>query len=221
MSEPILRRPRSDGTDDRTQSRRDCRSFRSTAPPTRQRGTPAPHPGPVPHGHLRVIHSRPADRGDARAPRNRRLLRLPARPALHGMPFDELWQQVSRPRVATSPSRFITMDLLAAVTGLPETLLTHAVIELRRPEPDWLAHRHEAQRGCPRCTARHPGGPVLQLLGHHPWLPHRRPDRVAALAAPRRRRTRRSTPIHRRDRAPTRRPGLPANHHRRLDRPLD
>ncbi|MEU8258656.1 TniQ family protein [Micromonospora inaquosa] len=90
--------------------------------------------------------------------------------ALHGMSFDELWHQVSRPRVATSQSRYIAADLLAAVTGLPQALLVRAVIELRRPEPDWLAYRHEAQRGCPRCTARHPGGTVLQLLPHHRYV---------------------------------------------------
>jgi hypothetical protein len=42
--------------------------------------------------------------------------------------------------------------------------------ELRQPEPDWLAYRHEPQRGCPRCAARHPGGPVLQLLPHHRYV---------------------------------------------------
>ncbi|MEV4210212.1 hypothetical protein [Micromonospora sp. NPDC049662] len=78
--------------------------------------------------------------------------------------------QVSRPRVATSQSRYIAADLLAAVTGLPHALLVRAVIELRQPEPDWLAHRHEAQRGCPRCTARHPGGTVFQLLPHHRYV---------------------------------------------------
>ena len=89
---------------------------------------------------------------------------------LHGMPFGELWQQVSRPRTPTSPARFVVADLLAAVTGIPETWLAHAVIEIRRPEPDWLAYRHEPQNGCPRCTARHPGGQVRQLLPHHRYV---------------------------------------------------
>jgi hypothetical protein len=33
-----------------------------------------------------------------------------------------------------------------------------------------LALRHEAQRGCGRCNARHPGGVVMQLLGHHRYV---------------------------------------------------
>jgi hypothetical protein len=89
---------------------------------------------------------------------------------LHGMPFDELWPQVSRPRGANGASRRIAADLLAAVTGRPEPLLRRALVELRQPEPDWLAYRHEPQRGCPRCAARHPGGPVLQLLPHHRYV---------------------------------------------------
>ncbi|MEQ4305533.1 TniQ family protein [Plantactinospora sp. B6F1] len=39
---------------------------------------------------------------------------------LHGMPFGELWQQVSRPRTPESQARFIAADRLAAVTGIPE-----------------------------------------------------------------------------------------------------
>lgn len=50
---------------------------------------------------------------------------------------------------------------LAAVTGYPSGNLAWALPELRDPEPDWLALRHlVAQRACPRCTARHQGGPV-------------------------------------------------------------
>lgn len=90
--------------------------------------------------------------------------------ALHGLPLPELWDQVSRPRRPGSTSRVIAADRLAAVTGHPETRLTRAVIDLRRPEPDWLAYRHAPQPGCPRCTARHPCGPVLQLLAHHRYV---------------------------------------------------
>lgn len=89
---------------------------------------------------------------------------------LHGIPFTELWHQVSRPRTATGTSRAIAADLLAAVTGIPEARLASAVIEIRRPEPDWLAFRHEPQYGCPRCTARHPGGRVRQLFPHHRYV---------------------------------------------------
>lgn len=89
---------------------------------------------------------------------------------LHGIPFPELWQQVSRPRAASGAARFIAADRLAAVTGIPETRLARAVIEIRQPEPDWQAFRHEPQAGCPRCTARHPGGPVRQLFPHHRYV---------------------------------------------------
>jgi hypothetical protein len=90
--------------------------------------------------------------------------------ALHGMPFAELWPQVSRPRWPTGGTLVIAADLLAAVTGRPEALLARALVELHQPEPAWLAYRHEPQHGCPRCTARHPGGPVLQLLVHHRYV---------------------------------------------------
>jgi len=89
---------------------------------------------------------------------------------LHGIPFPELWQQVSRPRTENGSARFIATDRLAAVTGIPGTRLARAVIDLRRPEPDWQAFRHEPQHGCPRCTARHPGGMVRQLFPHHRYV---------------------------------------------------
>ncbi|MFG1755033.1 TniQ family protein [Streptosporangium sandarakinum] len=89
--------------------------------------------------------------------------------ALHGMPFSELWHQVSRPRPGGTTRR-IAADLLAAATNLPEPHLRRALIELRGSDTDWLALRHEPQRACPRCTARHPGGPVLQLLPHYRYV---------------------------------------------------
>jgi len=89
---------------------------------------------------------------------------------LHGLPLPELWEQVSRPRSPGSTSRLVAADLLAAVTGHPESRLAQAVIDLRRPEPDWLAYRHIPQPGCPRCTARHRGGIVRQLLAHHRYV---------------------------------------------------
>jgi hypothetical protein len=42
--------------------------------------------------------------------------------------------------------------------------------ELRRPGPDWQAWRHQPQPGCPRCDARHDGGPVTRLLPHHRYV---------------------------------------------------
>lgn len=89
---------------------------------------------------------------------------------LHGLQFAELWQQVSRPSTTSGSARFIAADRLAAVTGIPEARLTRAVIEIRRPEPDWLAFRHEPQHGCPHCAARHPGGAVRQLFPHHRYV---------------------------------------------------
>ena len=59
---------------------------------------------------------------------------------------------------------------LAAVTGYPPGNLARALPELRVPEPDWPSLRHLAQRSCPRCTARHQGGPVRRLFAHHEYL---------------------------------------------------
>ncbi|GIE92815.1 hypothetical protein Ari01nite_02800 [Paractinoplanes rishiriensis] len=89
---------------------------------------------------------------------------------LHGIPFSELWRQVSRPRQPASTTMVIAADRLAAVTGIPHTRLARALIEIRHPEPDWLAFRHEPQHGCPRCTGRHPGGTVRQLFPHHRYV---------------------------------------------------
>ena len=47
-----------------------------------------------------------------------------------------------------------------SLDGLPEL----------HPAPDWSALRHQPQPGCPRCDARHPGGPVTHLLPHHRYV---------------------------------------------------
>jgi hypothetical protein len=86
---------------------------------------------------------------------------------LHDMPFAELWQQASDQRRAYGKGRALSGDRLATIATQPRERLAQALIELRGPRPDWLALRHEPQRGCWRCNARHPGGLVLQLLGHH------------------------------------------------------
>lgn len=90
--------------------------------------------------------------------------------ALHDLPVEDLWQQVSLPKAKGSPTRRLDGELLATVANQPRHRLEHAIVELRAPEPDWLALRHEPQRGCWRCDARHPGGPVLHLLGHHHYV---------------------------------------------------
>jgi hypothetical protein len=79
---------------------------------------------------------------------------------LHGMPLSELWSQVTHSVDRESPR--LDVDLLVTVANQPHDRLARALIELRNPEPDWLALRHESQRGCPRCDdVRHPGGSVL------------------------------------------------------------
>lgn len=86
--------------------------------------------------------------------------------ALHGMDPRELWHQVSTPRPGTS-RRDITPARIAALTGRAPGHLGLAMPELADPGPDWQAWRHQAQPLCPRCDARHDGGPVTRLLPHH------------------------------------------------------
>lgn len=59
---------------------------------------------------------------------------------------------------------------LAVLTGYPAERLARALPELRLPSPDWRGLRHLAQRACPRCVARHEGGPVRRLFAHHEYL---------------------------------------------------
>jgi len=88
---------------------------------------------------------------------------------LHGLDPGELWQQASTPQPGTR-RRVINPSLLAAITGRPAEHLARALPELRRPGPDWPAWRHQPQPGCPRCDARHDGGPVTRLLPHHRYV---------------------------------------------------
>jgi TniQ len=89
--------------------------------------------------------------------------------ALHGMPARELWEPISRPRPGTN-RRDVIADRLAALVGRARDHLAYALPELRDPIPDWTAWRHQPQPGCPRCDARHDGGPVLRLLPHHRYV---------------------------------------------------
>jgi hypothetical protein len=89
---------------------------------------------------------------------------------LHDIPKDELWQQVSGQRRGYGKGRSLKADQFATVVNQPRERLARAIVEFRVPRPDWLALRHEPQRGCWRCNARHRGGPVLQLLGHHKYV---------------------------------------------------
>ncbi|MCF3177968.1 TniQ family protein [Streptomyces sioyaensis] len=89
---------------------------------------------------------------------------------LHGMAFHTLWDQLSAPVKRHSSIRALVPDRLATITGRSVHSLAGALIELRSPSPDWKALRHEPQPGCHHCSARHPGGRVLQLLPHHRYV---------------------------------------------------
>lgn len=89
--------------------------------------------------------------------------------ALHGMDPRELWHQVSTPQPGTS-RRDVIPGQLAAITGRPAGHLARALPELRDPRPDWTAWRHQPQPLCPRCDARHDGGPVIRILPHHHYV---------------------------------------------------
>lgn len=88
---------------------------------------------------------------------------------LHGMPARELWEPIGTPRPGTN-RRDVIADRLAALVGRARDHLAGALPELRNPEPDWTAFRHQSQPGCPQCDARHVGGPVQRLLPHHRYV---------------------------------------------------
>ncbi len=84
---------------------------------------------------------------------------------LHGLPEGELFEHLSTNTPADQPARKrgrVVADRLAVVTGRPVEHLALALPELRDPALDWTAWRHQSQPGCPRCDARHIGGPVLR-----------------------------------------------------------
>lgn len=89
--------------------------------------------------------------------------------ALHGLDSHELWEPVSSPTPGTR-RRVVHVDRLAAIVGRPAQQLAAALPELRDPAPDWAAWRHQPQPRCPRCDARHDGGPVQRLLPHHRYV---------------------------------------------------
>ena len=89
--------------------------------------------------------------------------------SLHGISPGELAGQISA-RAHGATRLVIDPGLLAAVTGRPAGHLGLALPELRDPGPDWAAWRHQPQPACPRCDARHDGGPVTRLLPHHRYV---------------------------------------------------
>lgn len=108
---------------------------------------------------------------------------------LHGIGFGELWAQISTREHPGTTRRRALPEALAALTGRTHRELAGALPELRDPAPDWAVLRHEPQPGCPRCDARHPGGPVTRLLPHHRYvcLRHRLwigPPDIAAAPTP-------------------------------------
>jgi hypothetical protein len=88
---------------------------------------------------------------------------------LHGVDGDELWRQVSVP-APTPTRRKVDPQMLSALTGRPPGHLAGALLELRDPPPSWEAFRHNPQIGCPRCDARHIGGPVFRIFPHHRYV---------------------------------------------------
>ncbi len=89
---------------------------------------------------------------------------------LHGLDYDELWQQISVSPRPGGNRREPVADRLSHLTGRSPEHLAAALPELRDPAPDWRIFRHEPQLGCPACAARHPGGPVTLLLPHHRYV---------------------------------------------------
>ena len=90
--------------------------------------------------------------------------------AVHGLNTGDLRAYLGIGRAAPEGGMPGLAGRLAAVTGYPAGNLALALPELRVPEPGWLSLRHLAQRACPRCTARHQGGPVRRLFAHHEYL---------------------------------------------------
>lgn len=88
--------------------------------------------------------------------------------AVHGLHARELWAEVSTPQPGTS-RRVIQANRLADLVGRPAAQLATALPELD-PVTEWAARRHQPQPRCPRCDARHDGGPVQRLLPHHDYV---------------------------------------------------
>ncbi|MDE1672674.1 hypothetical protein [Nocardia gipuzkoensis] len=82
---------------------------------------------------------------------------------------DELWKSVSVPG-PTPARRVVTAERLSALTCRPAEHLAGALPELRATTQHWPLFRHQPQPGCPRCDARHPGGPVRRILPHHRYV---------------------------------------------------
>lgn len=90
---------------------------------------------------------------------------------IHGLAYEELWQQVSViPKKGYYQRRDLVAARLAEVTGRHTAHLAHALPELRQPPPDWRQWRPDFQIGCTGCAATHPGGPIFVVLPHHHYV---------------------------------------------------
>jgi hypothetical protein len=89
--------------------------------------------------------------------------------SVHGVLYEELWSWVSVSDTGYPKQRHIAGQRLADATGYPLTRLATALPELD-PATDWLLLRDTPQPACPRCTARHQGGPIMRLFAHHHYV---------------------------------------------------
>jgi hypothetical protein len=93
--------------------------------------------------------------------------------ALHEVIYGELWLWVSAPTDEPhSHQRTVVGARLAEATGYRLDRLAKALPELD-PATAWPHLRDTPQPGCPRCTARHPGGTVMRLFALHTYICHR------------------------------------------------
>ncbi|MDT0468171.1 MULTISPECIES: TniQ family protein [Streptomyces] len=89
---------------------------------------------------------------------------------LHGLSVNALWRYVTEREASGGMRRVVIPERLAAVTGRTVHALAGALPELRTPQPDWAMFRHQPQRGCRHCDAKHPGGEVIRILPHHRYV---------------------------------------------------
>jgi putative transposase len=102
---------------------------------------------------------------------------LDGKPAGRAVPFaigrhvHRAVPQAARPEPAPTGIDYLGLPArIAEITGRTDDHLGLALPELADPGPDWTAWRHQPQPLCPRCDARHDGGPVTRLLPHHRYV---------------------------------------------------
>ena len=90
--------------------------------------------------------------------------------ALHGMGFAELWAQISDPSTPAAAAGTSCPTRSPRSPAGPAPSSPGPCPSCATPPPTGRLFRHEPQPGCPRCDARHPGGPVTRLLPHHRYV---------------------------------------------------